>query len=82
MLSALRPGRDRTTVLRVYEAAGRDSPGVRIRINARIAGARAADLLENSGTALKPLKDTVQFDLHPFEIKTIKLQLLPGRQGT
>ena len=81
MLSALKPGRDRTIILRVYEATGQSSTAVKIRVNARVAGVHEADLLENSGTALHVRKDTVQFDLHPFEIKTIKLQLLPARRG-
>jgi alpha-mannosidase len=77
VLSALKPGRDRTIVLRVYEATGQSSTAVKIRVNARIAGVHEADLLENSGTPLNVRKATVQFDLHPFEIKTIEIKLLP-----
>jgi alpha-mannosidase len=81
VLSALKPGRDRTMVLRVYEAAGQASPGVKITLKAGIGAAHEADLLEDSGSRLKVRNDAVEFDLHPFEIKTIKLQLRPARRG-
>jgi hypothetical protein len=31
--------------------------------------------MEDPGSELKPQNDTVQFDLHPFEIKTFKMRL-------
>jgi hypothetical protein len=31
--------------------------------------------MEDAGAKLAVAKDMVQFDLHPFEIKTIKLRL-------
>jgi alpha-mannosidase len=73
--TALKPGADQSTVLRVYEAAGQAAPGVKIRLHARIAAAHEANLLEDSGRKLKVQNDSLQFDLHPFEIKTIKIQL-------
>jgi alpha-mannosidase len=75
VLTALKPGPGQTTVLRVYEAEGEASPGVTIRFKAGIAAACEANLLEDSGRPLKVEKNTVRFDLHPFEIKTIKLTL-------
>ena len=75
VLTALKPGPDQSTVLRVYEAAGQAAPGVKIRLHARIAAAHEANLLEDSGRKLKVQNDSLQFDLHPFEIKTIKIQL-------
>jgi len=81
VLTALKPGRDRTAVLRVCEAAGQAASGVKIRLNARIAAARDANLMEDSGRRLRVSDDTFQIDLHPFEIKTIKLQLLPARKN-
>ena len=81
VLTALKPGPGQTTVLRVYEAEGEASPGVTIRFKPRIAAASEANLLEDSGSPLKIEKDTVRFDLHPFEIKTIKLSLLPEKKG-
>jgi alpha-mannosidase len=38
-------------------------------------------LLEDSGRPLKVEKNTIRFDLHPYEIKTIKLSLLPEKKG-
>ena len=75
VLSACKPGFDRTTVLRVYEASGQAARGVRLRINATILAVGEANLIEDSLSRLKFVKDTIQFDLHPFEIKTIKLKL-------
>ncbi len=81
VLTALRPGRDQTTVLRIYEAAGQATAGVKIKLHATIAAAHEANLLEDSGHPLKIQGNSVQFDLHPFEIKTIKLQLRPAKKG-
>jgi len=54
---------------------------VKIRLHAKIAAAHEANLLEDSGRPLKIRSDTVQFDLHPFEIKTIKLKLLSAKKA-
>src|SRR5205809_1116185 len=75
VLTALKPGQGNAAVLRVYEAAGKAASGVRIKLRARVAAAIEANLLEDSGRRLKIQTDSVQFDLHPFEIKTIKFQL-------
>jgi len=75
VLTALKPGTNQTTILRVYEATGKATVGVRVRVNARIFSANEANLLEDTGKPLKIEKDEVSFDLHPFEIKTIKLRL-------
>jgi alpha-mannosidase len=81
VLTALKPGPGQTTVLRVYEAEGEASPGVVIRFKPQLASACEANLLEDSGRPLEIEKDTVRFDLHPFEIKTIKFTLLPEQHG-
>jgi alpha-mannosidase len=81
VLTALKPGPGQTTVLRVYEAEGESSPVVTIRFKPRIAAVCEANLLEDSGRPLKIEKNTVRFDLHPFEIKTIKFNLLPEKKG-
>jgi len=75
VLTALKPGPDGSTILRVYEAAGAATQKARINCRAGIAAAMEANLLEVSGPRLKVQGDSIQFDLHPFEIKTIKLQL-------
>ncbi len=75
VLTALKPGPDRTTILRVYEAAGKATSDVKLKVNATIVAAHEANLLEDSGRELKINKSTLDFDLHPFEIKTFKLSL-------
>jgi alpha-mannosidase len=82
VLTAFKPGPGKTTILRVYEAEGKATTNVRIKLNARITAAREANLLENSGRWLNVENNTVQFALHPFEIKTIKLQLAPVKSKT
>jgi alpha-mannosidase len=81
VLAALKPGPGKTTVLRVYEAQGERAAGVTIHFKAAIAAAWEANLLEDSGHPLKVKDNTVRFDLHPFEIKTIKLSLSPQKRG-
>jgi alpha-mannosidase len=75
VLTAFKPGPGRTAVLRVYEAAGKATSGVTLKLNARILAAHEANLLEDSDRELKINKNTLDFDLHPFEIKTFKLSL-------
>ena len=75
VLTACKSGYDQTTVLRVYEASGQAAHGVRLRINAKILAANEAGLIEDSLSRMSVVKDSVQFDLHPFEIKTIKLKI-------
>jgi len=74
VLTALKPDA-KNTVLRVYEAAGRATYGVRIKFNVGVNAAWEANLLEDARQKLKIRVGALQFDLHPFEIKTIKLQL-------
>jgi alpha-mannosidase len=77
VVSALKPGRGGSVVLRVYEAAGRPSSSVKIKLNAGISSAREVSLLEDGGAELKVVDDTLQFDLGPYQIKTFSLKLLP-----
>ena len=74
-LSALKPAKDGATVLRFYETAGQATPGVTIKLRAKVLAANEANLMEDAGAKLAVTKDAVQFDLHPFEIKTVKLRL-------
>jgi alpha-mannosidase len=75
VLSALKPARDGTTVIRVYEASGKATPRASIKLHARVLSANEANLMEDSGAKVTVRQNTLQFDLHPFEIKTFKLQL-------
>jgi alpha-mannosidase len=77
VLTAFKPGPARSTILRVYEASGMGAHGVRIRLNAAIAGAYIANLLEDTRRRLAVQENTLQFDLRPFEILTLRLKLVP-----
>ena len=71
--SALKPGRDGTVVVRVYEAAGKPAQGVRANWRAAISQVHEANLIEDSGAPIEAQRDSFAFDLKPYEIKTFKL---------
>jgi alpha-mannosidase len=75
VVSALKPGRDGTAVLRVYEAAGRPASRVKIAFEAKVAEARTANLLEDPEDALPVMENSVTFHLRPYQIRTIRLRL-------
>ena len=75
VLTAFKPGRHGTTVLRIYEATGKATREVKVRLDAKIKAVHEANLLEDSGREVKVTKNTLDFDLHPFEIKTFELRL-------
>ena len=77
-VSALKPGRDGSVILRVYEATGRPSTGVSIKLHAEIASAHEANLMEDEGRELRTEQNSFRFDLHPYEIKTFKMRLRPA----
>jgi len=78
VISALKPGKDGTTILRVYEATGRPAPCVKIEFETKVALVREANLMEDPGPKLEVADNTFSFDLAPFEIKTFQLQLSRG----
>ena len=49
VLSALKPGPEGSVILRVYEATGRATSGVKIKLPAGVAGVEATNLLEGAG---------------------------------
>jgi alpha-mannosidase len=75
VVSALAPRRGEELVLRVYEATGSATPDVAVALHAPLRSAREVNLLEDAGAELKVDGNRVRFDLHPFEIKTIRLGL-------
>jgi alpha-mannosidase len=75
VVSSLKPSRGDFVALRVYEAAGRPAAGVAIKLNTKVMSAREANLMEDPGGEIKTDGNSVLFDLHPFEIKTILLRL-------
>jgi len=66
-------------VLRVYEAAGGPTAAAKIRLSAQVVAAEEVNLMEDPGRKLAVADNTVQVDLRPFEIKTIKFQLQPQK---
>ncbi len=78
VVSALKPGREGTTILRVYEATGRPAPGVRIAFKARVTEARGANLMEDPEDELKVEDNASTLDLRPYQIRTIRLRLGAG----
>lgn len=80
VVSALKEGPAGTAVLRVYEAAGQSAKGTKIKLPGRVESAEDVNLMEDPGTRVALSADTLNLDLRPFEIKTIKLSL--RRQST
>jgi alpha-mannosidase len=74
VVSALKPGRDGTAVLRVYEAAGRPARNVAIQFHRQLASARECNLLEDPGPPQTVENNTLRFDLRGFEVKTFELR--------
>ena len=75
VVSSFKPTRNHELVLRVYEASGRPASRVAVKLRANVLSAHEANLLEEVGRELKIQGDSVQFDLRPYEIKTIRLRL-------
>lgn len=76
--SALKPGKDGTVILRVFEAAGKPSHGVRATWRVPISRVHEASIIEDTGPSLGARSDSFTFELKPFEIKTFKLTLKPA----
>ena len=50
-----------------------------IKLYAKIASAVEASLLEDQGAPLVVEDNAIRLDLHPYEIKTVILQLVAGQ---
>jgi alpha-mannosidase len=79
VVSALKPGRGGAAILRIYEAAGTRSPGIKIGLHAKVASADEVNLMEDPARKVAVANDMVAVDLGPFEIKTLKFQLEPAK---
>jgi alpha-mannosidase len=79
IITALKPGSEGTTVLRLYEATGKATAGVTIKFQTIIMSANEANLMEDIGREVKVEHDILRFDLGAFEIKTFKLRLKPAK---
>ncbi len=79
VVSTLKPGPDGSAVLRVYEASGKSTPGVKISLHAQVDSASEANLIEQPGAKLNVQDNALQFDLGAFQIKTFELRLGASR---
>lgn len=75
VVSALKPGRNGGVILRVYEASGKPTERAAIQFHTDLLSAHEADLMEVSGQRIDAQNNTVMLDFHPFEIKTLKLEI-------
>ncbi len=75
VVSSLKPAHGGGLALRVYEAAGKAAADVRVVLRPKLLEAGEVNLLEDPRGALPIEGNGVSFDLHPFEIKTIRLRL-------
>lgn len=79
VLTSMQPGTDGSWILRVYESTGSPLHGVDIRVGPKLLGAEAVNLIGDTLGKLPMAGNGVRFDLHPFEIKTIKLRMARGK---
>ncbi len=82
VLSSVQSGRDGAALVRVFEATGRATRGVTLTAATRIVEAGETNLLDAPGPRLEPDGATVNFDLGPFEIKTLRLRLEPSSRSS
>ena len=80
VVTSVKPGPDHTLIVRFYEAWGKETKGVVVKLGAKVLGANEANLLEDTTGKLQVKENAVVVDLHPYEIKTIKLRLGKTRQ--
>jgi alpha-mannosidase len=78
VLSSLKPGRDGSVVLRVFEATGKATPGVSVKFASAVKSAEQVNALEEPQGPMKSAGDAVSFDLRPFEIKAVRVTLAPN----
>lgn len=75
VVSALKTSADGTAVLRVYEASGKDTPGVTVRLPQGVERVEEVDLLEASIGPLELHEGKARLNLRRFEIKTLRFRL-------
>lgn len=74
VLSALKGSLNGAAALRVYEASGQATTAT-IRVPTGISAAEEVNLMEDAGVKLAVTDNVLHIELHPFEIKTVRLQL-------
>jgi alpha-mannosidase len=78
VISTLKSGTQGTSVLRIYEAAGKPA-AAKIRLSAQVDSAEEVNLMEDPGSKLAVTGSALQFEMKPYEIKTIRLKLQPEK---
>ncbi|HEY6292820.1 MAG TPA: glycoside hydrolase family 38 C-terminal domain-containing protein [Terriglobia bacterium] len=73
--SALKVGEDGGLILRVYEAAGKATPGVKIKLPHSALAASEVNLIEQPIHDANLQNDSLSFNLRPYEIKTFRIEL-------
>jgi len=74
IITALKLAGDGSAILRFYEASGVATNGVKITCKANLRSAYEANLIEDTGNEMKIVNGALNFDLGPYEIKTLKLK--------
>jgi len=77
LTTILKPAKDGSTVVRLYESSGKPAQGVKIKMRGKVISAEESNLIEDAGRKIQIANDTIQLDLRGFEIKTLKLKLQP-----
>jgi alpha-mannosidase len=81
VLSALKPARDGSVIVRVFESAGQKTNAVELKFASTVQSAELVNALEDVQGKLDSSSKSIKFDLHPFEISSIRVKLSPGEQG-
>ena len=74
VVSALKPGADGSTILRVYEASG-EATVAGIGWQADVTGVEEVNLMEDPGKPLSLEGRELRLPLRPFEIKTLRVRV-------
>ncbi len=75
--SALKSGQGGSVVLRVYDAGGKRTEDVRIKLQPGVASASEVNLMEDAIRKMDIQDNSLVFDLGPYQIRTFKLDLRP-----
>jgi alpha-mannosidase len=78
VLSALKLGDGGSIVLRVYEAAGKQTDHVHVSLHSEVKHVYDANLIEDIGRELTSTPNGFTFDLRSFEIRTFVLDFQPS----
>jgi len=77
VVSALKPGRDGSLILRLYEATGAAASNVRIKLSPGLTSVAEVNLMEDELKFVPVQGDRFQFDARGYEIKTFRLNIKP-----